>query len=387
MNENEANHLRNCTGTWASSKGKLWNCDDIETLLNEELAQGVTWKVKIEVDSFTGASEKIEEISKQAVEIKKSNNWDYVISLTDLPIFFKESIILSNVDINEKIALISLPALGAMPTKKKVKKTIHEMVKELYYGEESERKFQEEKWSLKQSKEKKMMGKLTDVFQFLKIKRQEVNTIDEGASVRFVLQPMWMGRIKVVSGMTVANRPWLIMPSFKKIMGTAFATGSYMLIFTTLWQLSGLYNWSRFIMLMLFATVGMITWIIFAHNLWEKKTNYNSQRLRFLYNTTTIVTLSVSMLIFYLAMFLLFVFAVVIFVPIDLFEDELKHDVHLVDYLRLAWLVASTSTVAGAIGASLENEQEVRKTAYGYRQYIRSEKIKAQEEKEEEHPT
>ena len=257
-------------------------CDDIETLLNEELAQGVTWKVKIEVDSFTGASEKIEEISKQAVEIKKSNNWDYVISLTDLPIFFKESIILSNVDINEKIALISLPALGAMPTKKKVKKTIHEMVKELYYGEESERKFQEEKWSLKQSKEKKMMGKLTDVFQFLKIKRQEVNTIDEGASVRFVLQPMWMGRIKVVSGMTVANRPWLIMPSFKKIMGTAFATGSYMLIFTTLWQLSGLYNWSRFIMLMLFATVGMITWIIFAHNLWEKKTNYNSQRLRFL---------------------------------------------------------------------------------------------------------
>ncbi len=354
---------------------------DLETLLNDELSKDAEWKVKIEVDWFTGASEKIQKISEQAVDIKKAKEWDYVISLTDLPIFYGDSIILSNANAKQRIALISLPALGLTPTANKVKKTICEMVKILHLNQKQ--KYLE--WQdIKISKEKNLFGKLTGIFKFTQIKRRESSGECDDASLQFVLHPKWIGKIKIISGMTVANRPWLIIPSFKKIMGTAFATGSYMLIFTTLWELSGLYNWARFIMLMLFATSGMIIWIIFAHNLWEKRTNYTSQRLRHLYNATTIATLSVSMLFFYTSMFLLFLFAVVIFVPGDLFEDVVNHEVGFIDYLRLAWLVSSTSTIAGAIGASLENEEQVRKTAYGYRQYIRSEKIKAKEKQEEQ---
>lgn len=350
-------------------------CDDLESLLNEELSLGVEWGIKIEVDWFTGASEKIKEISEQAIQIKKANEWDYVISLTDLPIFYDDSIILSNANKDQKIALISLPALGLIPTTNKVKNTVYEMVKELYLEKEIQH-------PIKQTN--KVFGKLKDVFKITQLERRERKDSYDGASLRFILHPKWLGKIKVISGMTVANRPWLIIPSFKKIMGTAFATGSYMLIFTTLWQLSHLYNWTRFVMLMLFATFGMVIWIIFAHNLWERRINYNSQRLRHLYNTTTIATLGVSMLFFYVAMFLLFLIAVIIFVPIDLFESVLDTEIGFLDYLRLAWLVSSTSTIAGAIGASLENEEEVRKTAYGYRQYIRSEKIKEQEKREEQ---
>lgn len=350
-------------------------CDDLESLLNEELSSGVEWRIKVEVDWFTGASEKIKEISEQAIQIKKANEWDYVISLTDLPIFYDDSIILSNANKDQKIALISLPALGLIPTTNKVKNTVYEMVKELYLEKEIQH-------PIKQTN--KVFGKLKDVFKITQLERRERKDSYDGASLRFILHPKWLGKIKVISGMTVANRPWLIIPSFKKIMGTAFATGSYMLIFTTLWQLSHLYNWTRFVMLMLFATFGMVIWIIFAHNLWERRINYNSQRLRHLYNTTTIATLGVSMLFFYVAMFLLFLIAVIIFVPIDLFESVLDTEIGFLDYLRLAWLVSSTSTIAGAIGASLENEEEVRKTAYGYRQYIRSEKIKEQEKREEQ---
>src|SRR5699024_3304620 len=107
-------------------------------------------------------------------------------------------------------------------------------------------------------------------------------------------------------------------------IGLAFATGCYMLIFNTLWQLSGLYGMPRFITLMMTAIIAMITWIIFAHNLWEKKKNYYSQKLRFMYNITTIMTLTISVLIFYISMFLLFSIAVIIFVPADIFKDVLN---------------------------------------------------------------
>ena len=45
------------------------------------------WKIEIIVDQITGAAENASEIMDQAIHIKSHNNWDYVISLTDLPIF------------------------------------------------------------------------------------------------------------------------------------------------------------------------------------------------------------------------------------------------------------------------------------------------------------
>lgn len=118
----------------------------------------------------------------------------------------------------------------------------------------------------------------------------------------------------------MSNRPWSIMPNFKKVIGLAFATGSYMLIFNTLWQLSGLYNYSRFVILMSVAMIAMVTWIIFAHNLWEKKRHYKSNKLRLMYNAATVMTLSVSVFTFYISMFILFSFAVIVFVPGDVLK-------------------------------------------------------------------
>ncbi|MDY0395552.1 hypothetical protein RWE15_15355 [Virgibacillus halophilus] len=146
-------------------------------------------------------------------------------------------------------------------------------------------------------------GKLKEAFYFSTIQRQEFSKKFDGVSVRFMVVPKWNGLMKILSGMTVANRPWAIMPSFKGVTGVAFATGAYMLIFTTLWQLSALYGLDRFVGLMLAAMFGMVSWIIFAHDLWEKAGGNNSKRLRLLYNATTVLTLSTSVIVFYVSLF------------------------------------------------------------------------------------
>ncbi|MEJ7274192.1 5,10-methylene-tetrahydrofolate dehydrogenase, partial [Staphylococcus epidermidis] len=42
-------------------------------------------------------------------------------------------------------------------------------------------------------------------------------------------------------------------------------------------------------------------------------------------------------------------------------------------YLSIPWFAASVSTVAGAIGAGLLNDQLIKESTYGYRQRIRYE--------------
>lgn len=363
----------------------------VETRLTDYLNQAfyhqVTWEVQIEVDQITGAAESAKEIMDQAVHMKKSYGWNLVISLTDLPIFHHRHVVLADVDLQRSVAQISLPSLGIMPSTTKVKKALIQMTYELYYRHHDEESatFSKHQIGIEDSEmNQHVKDKLQHLFKLSSIHRETFQDEDGNDSIRFLVYPKASGVIKLLFGMTMANNPLSIMPSFKKVIGLAFATGSYMLIFNTLWQLSGLYGYVRFFLLMATAIVAMISWIIIAHNLWEKKSDYHSQKLRHIYNATTITTLTLSVLTFYASMFLLFSIAVLIFVPEDIFKVVIEEEVGVTDYLRLAWLVTSAATVAGAIGAGLEDEESVRKVTYGYRQYIRSLEIKEQEKREEQ---
>jgi hypothetical protein len=70
----------------------------------------------------------------------------------------------------------------------------------------------------------------------------------------------------------------------------------------------------------------------------------------------------------YAILFALIFVAAWVFVPGAYFQSILKHPVGLGEYLSLAWLATSLATVAGALGASLEDEERVRAASYGYRQ-------------------
>lgn len=362
--------------------------EELGDILSKEIESEKEWEVEVEVDRLTGAVDKVEEIMKQAGSRKEANDWDYVISLTDLPIFVDGLIVLSDADVDACIAQVSLPAFGLFSTPKKIEKTIIQIVKELYYrGFNRELSVPLNKKGpgfLANDKKSRLMNRVPRIFKFTEVERCEEQGENNERTVRFFTNPKVKGRLKVILGMTIANRPWSILPSFKKVVGLAFATGSYMLIFNTLWKLSNIYEIPRFIALTSLAMIGMVAWIILAHNLWEKRTNFNSMRLRGLYNMTTVTTLGISVVIFYIAMFILFLFAVAIFVPANLFEEVIGHSVDLVDYLKLAWLVSSAATVAGAIGAGLEDQEEVRKSTYGYRQYLRSKAVEEQEEAKKE---
>ncbi len=124
---------------------------------------------------------------------------------------------------------------------------------------------------------------------------------------------------------------------------------------------------------MFIAIFSMVTWIIFAHQLWENPTKKGDVRLRKLYNYTTISTLSVIVLINYIVLFCLLLAAIGIFVPPGLFEagTDLKEEATMKHYFQLTWLVTSLGTLAGSIGTMSENEDKIRHITYSYRQINR----------------
>ena len=166
--------------------------------------------------------------------------------------------------------------------------------------------------------------------------------------------------------------------SFKSAIAAAFATGAYALVTPTIWMLADASGWARLLLLMVVSLVAMVAWIIVAHHLWEQPNDREHRHWARLYNGITVLTLAV--LVAYAALFILVLLAAAVFMPSSYLQSYLRHPVGPGAYLTLAWLTSSLATVAGALGSGLEDEDRVRKAAYGYRQRRRNEEEQGDED-------
>lgn len=75
-------------------------------------------------------------------------------------------------------------------------------------------------------------------------------------------------------------------------------------------------------------------------------------------------------------LYLLFLIAELVLLPADFLGQRVSLNGPAGPYLYLSipWFAASVSTVAGAIGAGLLNDELIKESTYGYRQRIRYKK-------------
>jgi hypothetical protein len=349
--------------------------EELPELLGRCVDGRVSWNVPVVVDPLTGSGREAPEILDVCRERMLSEGWDLAICLTDLPVYRGGELVVADVSAKRGVAGLSLPALGAVRLRPRVREAILQLAHELYARTKAPRPNSPPGGG----RSRPSWGS----FQRVDPPDEDMKAMDVDA--RFAA-PGALGHLGLWAGMVLANRPWKMLPAFKGAIAAAFATGAYALVIPSIWLLADAVGWARLVLLMVAALVAMVAWIIVAHHLWERPEEREQRKWAALYNGVTALTVSAAVLSAYAILFILIFLAAWVFVPGAYFQTTLKHPVGFGEYLTLAWLGTSLATVAGALGASLEDEETVRKASYGYRQRRRHEDDNDPEEESQDDP-
>lgn len=344
--------------------------EDLPQLAEESVAGDYNWKFEYEESILTSSSEYINETIHRMVKIKEKNEWDYVIGITDLPSLSDHRVVVSEFDSHKSVSLLSLPALGFFFLKRKLKRMVIHHLEYLYrYNKDSE-SFDSSKLST---------PTVMNISPETPIEKNE-------STNRYIIRSHVIGWLKIILGMTYINEPWSIVTNFKTLVSLAFATGTYISIFSTPWQLSIDYQPWRLIILMLFSITGMVFWLIYAHKLWEGRSAKTLVHYRWLYNLTTFMTLLFVTVINYFILFALLAISITMFVPPAIFNDwtQADTDFTVMNYVNLIWFTTSLGMLAGALGSTAESEEKVRSVTYSYRQSYRYNQLQEDDEEDDE---
>ncbi|MEV1169795.1 hypothetical protein [Nonomuraea sp. NPDC049784] len=322
---------------------------DLPGRLRQRLGPGLDWEVR----TYTAplAAEEQVDISAMLTAVRPQlpeSGWDIGIFLTDLPRRLGLDAVSAEVSSDDRVALLSLPALGGFQLAGRTLEAVVDVIGLLLHPPTSR---------------DRVAGEVPV------IGRRVTRDAEPGriAPDRYVM-PGLRGRMRLLAGMVRANRPWRLFTSLSRALAGVFATAAFGVINDTAWQLSNALDAWRQTLIMVLSVLALAAWIIVDHELWERPGGWLPKARARLYNTVTLITITLGVLCLYAVLFVVLTgVGALVLVPGPL-AGRLNHRPSVTDYLTLAWFLTSGAMVGGAFGSGLEDDGTVRKAAYGHRQ-------------------
>ena len=294
----------------------------------------IAWVIEVVSEPFTTGSEDVDTALERLTDEARRHEWDLVVGLTELPLRDRDGrYLLVQVDPQRRTAVLSLPALGGLRVHARTRHAVRALVSGM-----ADRSSEDE---------------------------------------HRVPLPRLRGRWRLLMGMVLANRPWLLVPGLKSAFVAALATGVVATIDSTVWSLALSLSWWHLVV----ATIGSVTlvvvWLVVDGELWDRPNDDSAEareRSR-LYNTSTLVTLTVGVLICYLALYVVNVTWALFVLDPAVMGDYLHTSRGYGVLFVIAWFVASAATVAGGLGTGLESDEAIRAAAYSKREEERRNRL------------
>jgi hypothetical protein len=284
---------------------------------------GAAWDIEIVSEPFTIGSEDVDTAVARLGDHARRHEWDLVVGLTELPLRDDDGrYLLVETDPQRRAAVLSLPALGGFRMHTRTRHAVRAII-----------------------------GGMAD----------STSEVEHRVPL-----PRVTGRWRLLLGMVLANRPWLLVPGLK----SALVAGAVATVNSTVWLLAGSLSWWRLTVATVASVALVVAWLVIDGELWDRPDD-NSARARErsrLYNTSTLLTLTTGVLICYLALYVVnLVWALFVLDP-AVMGGYLQAPLGYGDLFVLAWFVASAATVGGGLGSGLESDEAIRAAAYSKRE-------------------
>jgi hypothetical protein len=319
---------------------------DVPPELAEQLAEdlarrhpSVDWRTELVVDRLVEPPARVTEILEHARRRLLGSRWGLALIVTDLPLRASGRSVSRRASRTHGVAVVSLPALGPLHVRPRLRRALVELVDELLG---------------------RVDRQADDVLRELTAKNAERVAILRPLFVTEVL----FSHLRLLLGMVRANRPWRLVGRLYAALIAALAVGAYGVVTSDIWRLSIALDWWRLTITSAVSVAITIATVIVVPGLWERTSDPRVRGQVVLFNLATATTVTLGIVSLYAVLFLLILAGAGLVTAPQTFAQAVGRDVGFADYVTLAWFVASLATIGGALGSALESEDAVRAAAY-----------------------
>jgi hypothetical protein len=325
---------------------------ELPVVLAERVSAEVGWEVPVVTDALAARAEGATAMIDAARERMLRERWDLAVCLTDVPLRIGRRPVVADASATHGVALVSLPALGAVHLRRRARDAIMRLVDGLM-GESH---------APDGNARRRVARRLAELARA----ERHVVPDDEGVDLRLVAAVL-RGNVRLLTGMVRANRPWRLIARLSRALVAAVAAVVFALVTSDVWRLADALGPLNLGALTVVSLVTIIVFLVVAHGLWDRPADGLGREQAILFNLATTATLAIGVGCLYLALFALALAGAALAVDPDVVSQAIGRHADLATYVKLTWMASSLATVAGALGAGLESDAAVREAAYGYR--------------------
>ena len=344
----------------------------LRTRLPERVADvAVRWRVEVVRDAFEAHST-YERLLDRARERVRTTDWDLAVCLTDAPLRDPRGVVLAEIGADDSTAVISLPALGGADLVRRTRRLVALLATHLatdIVAPDTAR------------------TSLRDDPHLHRARTLHVLDSNDRDISSEILLGHRIGTMRLLLGMTRANRPWQLVWGLSAALGGSLAGSAFGVLYSSIWMLADSLSGWRIALACAAAITIYAAWIITRHGLWQPHVTPTRRddvptALR---NASTLLTVTMGAVVFFATLFAGVLLACLLLITPDYLATNLGHPSGFGDYLDTALMATVMGMVAGAVGSGLEDEDTIRHATYGFRERHRVEALERQARAQQAH--
>jgi len=316
----------------------------------------VRWRFQVVSDRLTVPPTDVSEIISAGRQRLLREDWDLAVVVTDLPIATAHRPVIAHASASHGVAVVSMPALGAMGVRQRLAETVTRLVAALI-GDIGAAEVDQHGAVHRSGPPPGVMRSVKELGHKIEVDESEVRMVARVTA----------GNMRLLVGMLRANRPWQLSMHLTRASVTALGTAALALVTSDIWRLGDDLGALRLGLITVASVLTTICTFIIGAQLWERSPRPEAREQVILFNIVTLATVTIGVLALYGTLLVLTWFGSLLLVPAGLLSETLGHPVRIGDKWELVWLTSSLATIGEAVGAGWESNESVREAAYTYR--------------------